>query len=225
VRRHGLVPKSRARRHIGPPGKPTTRIAAPNAVGTTDFPGQLKTGDGLYGSPLTVADGCRRFRLGCPARSSTRVQAAKPGFVRLCKACGLPTRLRPANGVPCATTTLAQLAQLAAWWVRLGLLPAGIAPGQPPHNGRHERRHRPLNAATTRPPATTRRAPQPKVDRCRQGFHCERPPVARDRQPPASRGASAPRQVPDQRPPLEYPDRFEVRYVRANGGCGGIARR
>jgi hypothetical protein len=56
------------------------------------------------------------------------------------------------------------------------------------------------------------------IDRFRQACNVERPHEARDRQPPASREASSPRQVPDNRPPLESPARFEVRYVRANGG-------
>jgi putative transposase len=37
-------------------------------------------------------------------------------------------------------------------------------------------------------------------------------------QTPASRYPSSPRQVPDKLPPPEYPARFEVRYVSANGG-------
>jgi putative transposase len=36
--------------------------------------------------------------------------------------------------------------------------------------------------------------------------------------PPASRYDPSPRQMPNSLPPLEYPDRFEVRSVRANGG-------
>jgi putative transposase len=37
-------------------------------------------------------------------------------------------------------------------------------------------------------------------------------------QTPASRYEPSPRQMPNRLPPLEYPDRFEVRYVSANGG-------
>jgi hypothetical protein len=35
---------------------------------------------------------------------------------------------------------------------------------------------------------------------------------------PASRYDASPREMPSKLPPLEYPDRFEVRYVSANGG-------
>jgi putative transposase len=160
LRRPGLGPQPRYRRHIGHPGKPTTLIAAPNEGWTAEFKGQFKTGDGLYCYPLTVADGFSRFLLGCQALSSTRVQEAKPVFVRLFKAFGLPQRIRTDNGVPFATHTLARLSQLSAWWGRLGILPEFIQPGKPQQNGRHERMHRTLKAETTRPPAQTRRAQQ-----------------------------------------------------------------
>jgi putative transposase len=218
LRRHGLVPKKRHQRHIGHPGKPTTLIAAPNDVWSADFKGQFNTGDGLYGSPLTVADGYSRFLLGCQALSSTRVAEAKPVFTRLFKEVGLPKRIRTDNGVPFATTTLGRLSQLSAWWVRLGILPEFIEPGKPQQNGRHERMHRTLKADTTRPPARTRRAQQRKFDHFREEFNCQRPHEALDMRTPAACYEPSPRKMPNKPPPLEYPDRFEVRYVSANGG-------
>jgi putative transposase len=218
LRRNGLVPKTRHRRHIGHPGKPTSQILAPNEVWSADFKGHFKTGDGRYCYPLTVADGYSRCLLGCQALSSTRVPEAKPVFTRLFKEFGLPKRIRTDNGVPFATNTLARLSQLSAWWVRLGILPEFIEPGKPQQNGRHERMHRTLKAETTRPPAATRRAQQHKFDRFRQEFNFERPHEALDMHTPASRYEVSPREMPTQLPPLEYPDRFEVRYVSANGG-------
>jgi putative transposase len=35
---------------------------------------------------------------------------------------------------------------------------------------------------------------------------------------PAACYEPSPRQMPNKRPPLDYPDRFEVRYVSATGG-------
>jgi putative transposase len=218
VRRHGWVPKQRHRRLIGHPGTPTTLIAAPNAVWSADFNGQFQTGDGLYGYPLTVADGYSRFLLGCQALSSTRVAEAKPVFTRLFTECGLPKRIRTDNGVPGATNTLGRLSPLSAWWVRLGIFPELIAPGTPQQNGRHARRHRTLKAETTRPPARTRRAQQLTCDRFRAEFNCQRPHEALAMPPPASRDNPSPRQMPNRLPPLAYPDRFEGRYVSAHGG-------
>jgi len=216
--REGLVPKKRNRRHIGHPGKPSNLILAPNEVWSADFKGQFKTGDGIYCYPLTVADGFSRYLLGCQGLHSTCVAEAKPVFTRLFKEYGLPRRMRTDNGVPFATTTLARLSQLSAWWVRLGILPEPIEPGKPQQNGRHERMHRTLKAETTRPPANTCRGQQRKFDRFQHEFNFERPHEALDMQTPASCYDSSPREMPNQIPPLEYPDRFEVRYVSANGG-------
>jgi putative transposase len=218
LRRHGLVPKKRRHRHIGHPGKPTTLIAAPNDVWSADFKGQFKTGDGLYCYPLTVADGYSRFLLGCQALSSTRVAEAKPVFTRLFQECGLPKRIRTDNGGPFATTTLGRLSQLSAWWVRRGILPEFIEPGKPQQNGRHERMHRTLKAETTRPPAATRRAQQRTFARFREEFNCQRPHEALDMRTPTTCYEPSLRKMPNKLPPLESPDRFEVRYGSANGG-------
>ncbi len=218
LKRNGLVPKRRARRHVGHPGKPTTQTRAPNDLWSADFKGHFKTGDGLYCYPLTVADGHSRYLLGCQALLSTCVRDAKPVFTRLFKEFGLPQRIRTDNGVPFATNTLARLSSLSAWWVRLGILPELIEPGKPQQNGRHERMHRTLKAETTRPPAANHRAQQRKFNRFREEFNNERPHEALDMQTPASVYEPSPREMPNTLPPLEYPDRFEVRYVSANGG-------
>lgn len=216
--RQGLVPRKRNRRHIGHPGKPSTQILGPNDCWSADFKGQFKTGDGLYCYPLTVTDGFSRYLLGCQGLSSTSVAESKPVFTRLFKEHGLPRRIRTDNGVPFATNTLARLSQLSAWWVRLGVLPELIEPGKPQQNGRHERMHRTLKAETTRPPANTCRGQQRKFDHFQHEFNFERPHEALDMQTPASLYESSSREMPNKIPPLEYPDRFEVRYVSANGG-------
>ena len=125
-------------------------MSAPNLVWCADFKGQFKTRDGLYCYPLTVTDGYSRYLLGCQALSSTTVAEAKPVFARLFREFGLPERIRTDNGVPFATTTLARLSLLSAFWVRLGILPELIEPGKPQQNGRHERMHRTLKAETRR---------------------------------------------------------------------------
>jgi putative transposase len=216
--RHGLVPKKRKRRVIGHPGKPTSHIDAPNDVWSADFKGHFKTGDGRYGYPLTSTDGDSRFLLSCQALSSTSVAEAKPVFTRVFKAFGLPRRIRTDNGVPFATNTLARLSQLSAWWGRLGLLPEFIEPGKPAQNGRHERMHRTLKADTTRPPGANLRAQQQQFNHCREAFNHERPHEALDRRTPAACDEPSPRPMPNKLPPLEYPDRFAVRYVSTNGG-------
>ncbi len=216
--RHGMVPKKRQRRRIGHPGKPTSQILAPNDVWSADYKGQFRTGNGIFCYPLTVTDGYSRYLLGCQGLSSTAVAEAKPVFTRLFKEYGLPQRIRTDNGVPFATNTLARLSSLSAWWVRLGILPELIEPGKPQQNGRHERMHRTLKAETTRPAAGSLTAQQRKFNAFREEFNHERPHEALDMQTPASLYRPSIREMPEKLPPFEYPDRFEVRYVSANGG-------
>lgn len=218
LKRYGLVPTKRRRRVIGHPGRPVSESLAPNEVWCADFKGQFKTGDGLYCYPLTVTDNYSRYLLGCQALLSTCVADAKPVFTRLFKEFGLPQRIRSDNGVPFATTTLARLSELSAWWVRLGIVPELIEPGKPQQNGRHERMHKTLKAETTRPPGANRRAQQRKFNRFVREFNDERPHEALDQETPASYYQPSPRPMPDRLPPLEYPDRFEKRYVSYNGG-------
>lgn len=216
--RHGMVPKQRQRRRIGHPGKPTSSILAPNDLWCADYKGQFKTGNGRYCYPLTVTDGYSRYLLSCQALNSTAIAGAKPVFTRLFKEYGLPARIRTDNGVPFATTTLARLSALSAWWVRLGVMPELIEPGKPQQNGSHERMHRTLKDETTRPPAGNLSAQQRKFNHFRDEFNNERPHEALDQQTPASQYQSSSREMPNKIPPLEYPNRFEVRYVSANGG-------
>jgi transposase InsO family protein len=216
--RNGMVPKKRRRRHIGHPGKPTSSILAPNDLWSADFKGQFKTGNGLYCYPLTVTDNYSRYLLVCQALSSTAVDEAKPVFTRLFKEYGLPQRIRTDNGVPFATSTLARLSKLSAWWVRLGVMPEFIEPGKPQQNGRHERMHLTLKNETTRPPAGSLAAQQRKFNIFVEEFNNERPHEALDQQTPASCYQPSQREMPNKLPPLVYPDRFEVRYVSANGG-------
>lgn len=75
------------------------------------------------------------------------------------------------------------------------MLPELIEPGKPQQNGRHER-----------------------FNNFRAEFNDERPHEALDQQTPASLYRCSDRQMPNKLPPLVYPDRFEVRYVSANGG-------
>ena len=78
--------------------------------------------------------------------------------------------------------------------------------------------HRTLKAETTRPAAGSLAAQQRQFNVFREEFNHERPHEALDQETPAACYTPSPRPMPDRLPPLEYPDRFEVRYVSANGG-------
>ena len=218
LKRNGLVAKKRARRRIGHPGRPTAGMHAPNDVWCADFKGHFRTANGIYCYPLTITDGFSRYLLACQALGSTSVDGTKAVFTRVFKEFGLPRRIRTDNGVPFATVSLARLSSLSAWWVRLGVLPDLIEPGRPDQNGRHERMHKTLKAETTRPAAGSNAAQQRRFNPWRDEFNNVRPHEALDMETPASCYQPSPRPMPDKIPPLEYPDRFEVRYVSTNGG-------
>lgn len=218
LKRHGLVKNKRRRRKPAHPGAPTTIVTAPNDLWCADYKGEFRTGNGAYCYPLTVSDDASRYLLGCQSLLNTSVADAKPVFTRLFKEFGLPLRIRTDNGAPFASTALARLSRLSAWWVRLGIIPELIEPGKPQQNGRHERMHRTLKAEATRPPAANHIAQQRRFNSFRREFNEERPHEALDMQTPGSLYERSSREMPTKLAPIEYPDRFEVRYISANGG-------
>jgi transposase InsO family protein len=218
LRAHGLVRPRRRRRPLGHPGRPTTPMAAPNAVWTADFKGHFATGDGRRCHPLTVVDGYSRYLLACQALAAPSHALSRPVFERLFREQGLPERLRSDNGAPFATCARCRLSQLSVWWLRLGITPELIEPAHPEQNGRHERLHRTLKAETTRPPAGSRAAQQRRFTRFRTEYNTERPHEALGNRTPASCYIASPRPYPTRLAPLEYPGHFAVYYVSTNGG-------
>jgi len=216
--RRGLVKKRRRRRQHTHPGVVPAVTHEPNDLWTADFKGHFKTRDGIYCYPLTVVDGASRYFLSCRALLSVRYRETRPVFERLFRERGLPERLRTDNGVPFASLALGRLSRLSIWWVRLGILPELIEPSHPQQNGRHERLHRTLKAATARPPARDRRAQQRAFDVFRAEYNSERPHEALGQQPPARVYTASARPYPARLAPLEYPAHYEVRLVSANGG-------
>ena len=218
LKRHGLITAKPRRRAIGHPGRPSSVVAGPNDCWSADFKGQFRMGNGLYTYPLTVTDNYSRYLLGCKALTGTLLQPTKTAFTRLFKEYGLPRRIRTDNGVPFAAATLGRLSQLSVWWLRLGVMPELIQPGKPQQNGRHERMHKTLKDETTKPPGGNSSAQQRKFNYFRAEFNDVRPHEALDMNTPAQLYQASPRPMPSKLPTMEYPDRFHVRYVSANGG-------
>jgi len=186
LERHGRVqPRRRSRRrfHAGPPA---TAMDQPNAVWTADFKGQFRTGNGVYCYPLTMQDGATRFLLGCRGLLAPTTADSWPVFARLFRRYGLPARLRTDNGQPFASSALGRLSTLSVWWVRLGIQPELIEPAHPEQNGRHERMHKTLKAATARPPQRDLCTQQRAFDAFRRRYNTERPHEALGDATPAS---------------------------------------
>ena len=219
LRRHGLSARQGRARRAVPREPPFAHCQGANQVWGADFKGWFRTGDGQKCTPLTLSEAHSRYLLCCQGLAeATGFVTVQPLFIQTFREKGRPQALRTDNGPPFASTSLGGWTALSVWWVRLGMGLERIAPGCPQPNGRHERMHRTLKAATASPAAGGRRAPQQAFDRFRQEYHEERPHEALGQQPPASVSAPSARAYPERLPDQRgYPDEWEKRKVRQGG--------
>jgi hypothetical protein len=103
------------------------------------------------------------------------------------------------------------------WWIRLGIIPERIEPGQPQQNGRHERMHRTLKEHTASPPAASMAAQQRAFDVFRADFNDHRPHEALGQTPPAQHYEASFRPMPARLLQPQYADDFVQRGVKEAG--------
>jgi transposase InsO family protein len=191
--RHGLVARMGRRRNKAH-GTVLSAGALPNDLWCADFKGEFTLGNKRYCYPLTVTDHASRYLLLCEALESTREDTAFIAFEQLFRERGLPSAIRTDNGVPFASpNALFNLSKLSVWWLRLGIAIERIKPGHPQQNGRHERMHRTLKQATTRPAAMNSLQQQARFDDFLHEFNDERPHEAIDMKVPAQLYLPSPR--------------------------------
>jgi transposase InsO family protein len=216
--RSGLV-KRMGRRRNKAHGTALSAGAHPNDLWCADFKGEFTLGNKRYCYPLTVTDHASRYLLLCEALESVREEPAIQAFEQLFRERGLPAAIRSDNGVPFASpNALFNLSKLSVWWLRLGIAIERIKPGHPQQNGRHERMHRTLKEATTRPAAMNSLQQQGKFDAFITEYNTERPHEALAMKVPNDL------YVPSSRPylgigELEYP--FHDRDITVTS-CGRI---
>jgi transposase InsO family protein len=216
--RSGLV-KRMGRRRNKAHGTALSAGANPNDLWSADFKGEFTLGNKRYCYPLTVTDHASRYLLMCEALESVREETAFLAFEQLFRERGLPAAIRSDNGVPFASpNALFNLSKLAVWWLRLGISIERIKPGHPQQNGRHERMHRTLKEATTRPAAMNSLQQQAKFDSFITEYNTERPHEALGMKVPADIYAPSPR-IYKGIGELEYP--FHDRDITVTS-CGRI---
>lgn len=228
LRREGCVrPQHRSNAGAGLPIDSGLTVArAPNDVLTTDFKGQFRLANRELCFPLTAQDAFSRFILGITALSSTASLPVEISFTRHFEEYGLPLVIRSDNGVPFASpSAIGRLSKLSVWWIRLGIRPERIEPGEPQQNGQHERMHKTLKADATRPPSSNLAEQQIRFDTFRREYNEERPHESLDQQTPASRYSASARAFPSCLPELVYPGHFEVRVVSQSGAIHFRSRR
>lgn len=228
LRREGCARPQR-RRNVGaelPIDGRLTVPHAPNDVWSTDFKGQFRLTNGDLCYPLTAQDAFSRFVIGTTALSSTSSVPVEIAFTRHFQEYGLPRVIRSDNGVPFASpSAIGRLSKLSVWWIRLGIRPERIEPGEPQQNGTHERMHKTLKADATRPPSSNLSEQQLRFDRFRREYNDERPHESLGQATPASHYLKSARVFPSSLPELNYPGHFEVRVVSPSGAINFRARR
>jgi transposase InsO family protein len=217
LRRHGMA-VGRVRRHRTPAyTQPFGSCQEANALWCADFKGWFRTGDGSRCYPLTITDGLSRYLLRCQGMERAYTAPTKTIFESAFREYGLPQAIRTDNGAPFASKAVGGLSRLAVWWLRLGIVPERIEPGQPQQNGRHERMHLTLKQETTHPPRPTMRGQQRLFDEFRQEYNEERPHEALNQRTPADVYQPSPRAYPARLTEPQYGDNVVVRYVRHSG--------
>lgn len=217
LKQAGLVVTRKKRWKTPPYSQPFQECLGPNLVWSADYKGQFKTGDGQICYPLTVTDNYSRYILGCQALRHPDYLSSKPVFEAIFKKYGLPVAIRTDNGGPFASTGLGGLSRLSVWFIKLEIIPERIQSGHPEENGRHERMHRTLKAAATRPPKSNHREQQKAFKVFISEFNNERPHEALGMLTPASMHKPSLRSYPEKLKEITYPGNYIVRKVRHNG--------
>lgn len=184
--RNGLVNCRKQRRKYKAQGTALSQSNQPNDIWSTDFKGEFMLSDQRYCYPLTISDHNSRYLFAVEALESVREDTAVPIFERVFEEYGLPSKIRSDNGVPFAACNgLFGLSRMAVWWLRLGIEIERIKPGHPEQNGRHERMHRTLKAATVKPAGKSFLQQQEKFNEFQQEYNFERPHQALKMKTPA----------------------------------------
>lgn len=217
LKRAGKIEPQRRVRRVAVAPRPLNSAVEPNELWSADYKGQFKTRDGAWCYPLTVMDHASRYLLSCHGLPGTRLEETQVEFEQLFREFGLPERIRTDNGVPFVSLGVGNLSRLSIWWIRLGIRPERIAPGQPQQNGRHERMHRTLKRSLGLPPAADLLAQQVELDGFRKHYNEQRPHEGLAQCSPDSRYTSSPRLYPEHLPELAYPSYFHVNRVSQNG--------
>lgn len=222
--RSGLIePRAHRPRHRASPT--TLHIAkAPNDIWCIDYKGQFRLRDRSYCYPLTLSDQFSRFILSCEAMPRICEEAARDICEDLFRKHGLPRAIRSDNGPPFASTGLAGLTKLSAYWMQLGIRLERIRPAHPEENGRHERMHRTLKFDAAKPPRANLLQQQERFDAFVKEFNCERPHEALAMKTPAAVYKNSARRYPDPLPVPSYDEYDDVKCV-VRGGFLTIARR
>lgn len=215
--RAGLVmDKQRRTKHVRT-ATTLTVAKAPNDIWCIDYKGQFRLGNTSYCYPLTVTDQFSRYLLGIEAMPAIQDEAARDVCEDLFRRHGVPHAIRSDNGVPFASSGLAGLTKLSAYWLLLGIRLERIRPASPQENGRHERMHRTLKAETAAPPRKNLLQQQERFDEFLDEYNHQRPHEALGQRCPADVYSDSHRTYPSTLPMPQYVGCDDVLKVSSSG--------
>lgn len=217
LKKNGLVKDRKKRRHVQRYQDHFIDCIEPNDVWSADYKGQFYTRDKKVCYPLTITDNFSRYILACDGLEGPRLCETMACFERIFREYGLPRAIRTDNGTPFAGTGLGGLSRLSIWWIKLGIIPERIDPGEPQQNGRHERMHRTLKESTVNPKIRDIAEQQSKFDFFRFEFNNERPHESIGMRRPVELFKKSGRSFPGSIKPVEYSDDFIMRRVKHGG--------
>lgn len=217
LERAHLNGRRKVRRHATPSTDPLVEVTKPNQVWGIDFKGHFVCGDRKRCDPLTVTDTATRYLLCCRSMEQTNTKAVQAALTEVFREYGLPERIRSDNGSPFASTGVGGLTHLSVWWIKLGIIPERIEPGEPQQNGRHERMHRTLKQDTAQPPAPTLEQQQQRFDGFVKIYNYQRPHQALDGATPSDCYQPSAREFPEKIEPWSYPNQMELRKADERG--------
>lgn len=217
LKKNNLVKDRKKRRHVQRYQDHFIDCENPNDVWSADYKGQFYTRDKKVCYPLTITDNSSRYILACEGLEGPRLIETKLCFERVFKDFGLPLAIRTDNGTPFAGTGIGGLSRLSIWWIKLGIIPERIDPGEPQQNGRHERMHKTLKEFAVNPKIKDLAEQQGMFDFFRYEFNNERPHESIGMKRPVEVYKISERTLPDKIKSIEYPDDFLVRSVKHGG--------
>lgn len=217
LKRVGLVNLRKRRNRVPVYGEPFINCTNPNDVWSIDYKGQYQTKDKRICYPLTITDNFSRYLISCEALPGPRYLDTYNCLKKMFREYGLPFAIRSDNGVPFASASISGLSRLSIWWIKLGIIPERIEPGEPQQNGRHERMHRTLKEYIIDNPAENIIEQQIKFDYFKKEYNFDRPHESLNQQTPSKVYVNSFRKYPNKLPKIEYNSINKIRIVRTNG--------
>ena len=188
-----------------------------NEVWSAEYKGKFLMGNKLYCHPLTIADSKSRFLFTAKGQYKEDLKSAKAEFKQVFRKYGIPRQIHTDNGSPFGSVRpIQRFTRLSYWFIELGITPVFSDTAHPEQNGRHERMHRHLKAACTKPAAQNLTAQQRRLNRFVKEYNHVRPHEALDMKTPAKVHDFSTRPFPENIPPFDYDHRFKVQKVTQN---------